>query len=154
MAIFGYSVTVFVFRTFYIHGHTKAFRWYDCHIGHTSRSLDCFTSNFSKTVCDTAKVLLIGNDTLAFDWCHFWWPWSTLEGHFSLGCHFHVHFNNPWHAYCFRVARSPSNSWASCNFLISSGHYVSAISQTSPLSNNCTVRIKTPDWNWLILLTV
>jgi len=23
---------------------------------HMSRSLDCFTSNFSKTVCDTAKV--------------------------------------------------------------------------------------------------
>jgi len=42
--------------------------------------------------------LLIGNHTLAFDWCHFWWPWSTSEGHFSLGCHFHVHFSNPWHA--------------------------------------------------------
>ena len=25
-------------------------------LGHISRSLDCFTSNFSKTVCDTAKV--------------------------------------------------------------------------------------------------
>jgi len=24
-------------------------------LGHISRSLDCFTSNFSKTVCDTAK---------------------------------------------------------------------------------------------------
>ena len=42
--------------------------------------------------------LLIGNHTLAFDWSYFWWPWSTLEGHFSLGCHFHVHFSNPWHA--------------------------------------------------------
>jgi len=31
--------------------------------------------------------LLIGNHTLAFDWCHFWWPWSTSEGHLSLGCH-------------------------------------------------------------------
>ena len=29
-------------------------------LGHISRSLDCFTSNFSKTVCDTAKVT-IGN---------------------------------------------------------------------------------------------
>ena len=38
---------------------------------------------------------LIGNHTLAFDWCHFWWPWSTFEGHFSLGCHFHVHFSYP-----------------------------------------------------------
>jgi len=43
--------------------------------------------------------LLIGNHTLAFDWCHFWWPWSTFKGHFSLGCHFHVHFSNPWHAF-------------------------------------------------------
>jgi len=25
-------------------------------LGHISRSLDCFTSNFSKTVCDTVKV--------------------------------------------------------------------------------------------------
>ena len=31
-------------------------------LGHISRSLDCFTSNISKTVCDTAKVTtLIGN---------------------------------------------------------------------------------------------
>ena len=42
---------------------------------------------------------LIGNHTLPFDWCHFWWPWSTFECHFSLGCHFHVHFSNPWHAF-------------------------------------------------------
>jgi len=42
---------------------------------------------------------LIGNHTLAFDWCHFWWPWSTFEGHFSLGCHFRVHFSYPWHAF-------------------------------------------------------
>jgi len=33
-----------------------------------------------------------------FDWCHFWWPWSTFEGHFSLGCHFHFHFSNRWQA--------------------------------------------------------
>ena len=54
-----------VFRTFYIHDHTTAFRWYDCpetvpslSLGHISRSLDCFTSNFSKTVCYTAKVTI------------------------------------------------------------------------------------------------
>ena len=28
------------------------------YLGHISRSLDCFTSNFSKTVCDTAKVTI------------------------------------------------------------------------------------------------
>ena len=27
-------------------------------LGDISRSLDCFTSNFSKTVCDTAKVAI------------------------------------------------------------------------------------------------
>ena len=27
-------------------------------LGHISRSLDCFTSNFSKAVCDTAKVTI------------------------------------------------------------------------------------------------
>jgi len=27
-------------------------------LGHISRSLDCFTSNFSKTVCDTTKVTI------------------------------------------------------------------------------------------------
>ena len=27
-------------------------------LGHISRSLDCFTSNSSKTVCDTAKVTI------------------------------------------------------------------------------------------------
>ena len=42
---------------------------------------------------------LIGNHTLAFDWSYFWWPWSTCEGHFSLGCHFHVHFSNLWHVF-------------------------------------------------------
>ena len=42
---------------------------------------------------------LIGNHTLAFYWCHFWWPWSTFESHFSLCCHFHVHFSYPWHAF-------------------------------------------------------
>jgi len=24
---------------------------------------------------------------------------STFEGHFSLGCHFHVHFSYSWHAF-------------------------------------------------------
>jgi len=27
-------------------------------LGHISRSLDCFTSNFAKTVCDMAKVTI------------------------------------------------------------------------------------------------
>ena len=45
-------------------------------LGDISRSLDCFTSNFSRTVCDTAKVSLLKTSnrksyTIAFDWCHF-----------------------------------------------------------------------------------
>jgi len=93
-----------VFRTFYIHGQL-ATRQLSRDVtvddlGDISRPLDCFTSNFSKTVRDTAKVRpLIGNHTLAFDWCHLWWLWSTFEGHFSLVCHFHVHFSNPWLAF-------------------------------------------------------
>jgi len=46
--------------------------------------------------------VLIGNHTLAFDWCHVWRSWSTFEGYFSLGCHFHVHFSNPWQAFASR----------------------------------------------------
>jgi len=65
---------------------------------------------------------LIGNHTLAFDWCHFWWPWSTFEGHFSLGCHFHVHFSNPWHAFALHGLPAiaellvSSRLWNSCRW--------------------------------------
>jgi len=59
--------------------------------------------------------VLIGNHTLAFDWCHLWWPWRPFEGHFSLCYHFRVHLSN---LAGFRVARSLSNSWASCNLLV------------------------------------
>jgi len=55
---------------------------------------------------------LLGNHTLAFDWCHFWWPLGTFEGHFSLGCHFHIDFSAIFGR--LGVAWSPSNSWASC----------------------------------------
>jgi len=79
-------------------------------------------------VCDTAKVtvsyyrLLIGNHTLAFDWCHFWWPCSTFEGHFSLGCHFHVHFSNPLHAFASHslpaIAELLVSNWISAILII------------------------------------
>ena len=51
-------------------------------LGYISRSLDCFTSNFSRTMLDTAKVTI--DYSVAFDWCHFWWSWMILEGHFTL----------------------------------------------------------------------
>jgi len=92
-----------VFRTFYTHGHTTAFRWYDCQWPWAYfKVIGLFHITFLKNGVWYGKSYyrqLIGNHTLAIDWCHFWWPWSTLEGHFSLGCHFHVHFSYPWHAF-------------------------------------------------------
>jgi len=112
-----YSLLLFiVFRTFYIHGHTTAFMWCDC--GWSLwyfKVIILFHIKFLKNGGWYGKNYyrpLIGNHTLAFDRCNFWWPWSSFEGHFSLGCHFHVPFQQS--LACFRVARSPSNSWASC----------------------------------------
>jgi len=70
-------------------------------LGHISRSLDSFSHQISQKRWYGKSYYrqLIGNHTLAFDWRHFWWPWSTFEGHVSLGCHFHIHFSNPWHAF-------------------------------------------------------
>jgi len=91
------------FRTFYIHGHTTAFRWYDCQWPWAYfKVTGLFHIEFLKNGVWYGKSYyrqLIGNCTLAFDWSYFRWPWSTFEGHFSLGCHFHVHFSNPWHAF-------------------------------------------------------
>jgi len=96
-----HSVTVF--RTFYIHGHTTAFTWYDCQWPWAYfKVIGLFRIKLLKNGVWYGKSyyrLLLGNHTLAFNWCHFWWPWSTFEGQFSLGCHFRVHFSNPWHAF-------------------------------------------------------
>jgi len=90
-------------KVFYIHGHTTAVRWYDCQWPWAYfKVIGLFHIKFLKTGMRYGKSyyrLLIGNHTLAFDWCHFWWPWCPFEGHFSLGCHFHVHFSNPWNAF-------------------------------------------------------
>jgi len=99
-----YSLHLFtVFRTFYIHGHTTAFRWYDCQWPLAYfKVIGLFHIKFLKNGVWYGKSYyrqLIGNHTRAFDWCHFWWPWSTFQSHFSLGCHFHVHFSYPWHAF-------------------------------------------------------
>jgi len=96
-----HSVTIF--RTFYIHGHSTAFRWYDCQWPWAYfKVIGLFHIKFLKNgVCYGKSYYrqLIGNHTLAFDWWHFWWPWSAFEGHFSLGCHLHVYFSYPWHAF-------------------------------------------------------
>jgi len=92
-----------VFRAFCIYGHMTAFRWYNCQWPLAYfKVIGLFHIKFLENGVWYGKSyysLLIGNHTLAFDWCHFWWPWSTFDGHFSLDCHFHVHFCNPWHAF-------------------------------------------------------
>jgi len=51
-----------VFRTFYIHGHTTAFRWYDCQWPWAYfKVTELFHIKFLKNgVCDTAKVTIQG----------------------------------------------------------------------------------------------
>jgi len=82
-----------VFRTFYIHGlaigHTIAFTRYDCQWPWPYfKVIGLFHIKFLINDVWYGKSyyrLLTGNHTLvAFDWCHFWWPWMIFEGHFTL----------------------------------------------------------------------
>jgi len=72
-----------VFRTFYIHGHMTAFKWYDCQWPWAYFKVTGLVHiKFIKNGAWYGKSYyrpLIGNHTLAFDWCHFWWPWSNLK---------------------------------------------------------------------------
>jgi len=76
-----------VIRIFYIHGHTTDFRWYDCQWPcWYFKVIRLFHIKFCKNGAWYGKSyyrLLIGNHTLAFDWCHFWWPLSTFVGHLA-----------------------------------------------------------------------
>jgi len=109
-----HSVTFF--RTFYIHGHTTAFRWYDCQLPWAYfKVIGLFHIKFLRNGVWYGKsyyIQLIGNHTLAFDWCHFWW----LQIHLKV-IQPRLSFPRPFQLSlaCFRVARSPSNSWASCS---------------------------------------
>ena len=75
-----------VFRTFYIHGHTAAFRWYDCQWPWAYSSLKViglFHIRFLKNDVWYGKSyyrLLIGNHTLTFYWSYFWW----IEAHLKV----------------------------------------------------------------------
>ena len=86
-----------------LYGHTTAFKWYNCQWPWAYfKVTGLFHITFLKNGAWYGKSYyrpLIGNHTLAFDWCHLWWPWSIFEGHFSLVCHFHVQFSNPWHTF-------------------------------------------------------
>jgi len=74
---------------FTLHGHTTAFRWYDCQWPWPyCKVIGLFHIKFLKNGAWYGKSYyrqLIGNHTLTFDWCHFWWPWSrpTFEGPFK-----------------------------------------------------------------------
>ena len=78
-----HSVTVF--RIFYIHSHTTAFRWYNGQWPWAYfKVIGLFHIKFLKNGLWYNKSYyrqLTGNHTLAFDWCHFWWTCSTFEGH-------------------------------------------------------------------------
>jgi len=103
-----------VFWTFYIHGRKTAFRWYNCQWPWAYFKVNgLFHVKFLKNGVWYGKSYyrqLKGNHTLAFDWCHFWWPWIWRSFHDRLS------FPRPFQQSlaCFRVARSPSNSWTSC----------------------------------------
>ena len=107
-----------VFRTFYIHGHTTAFRWYNSqwplayfkviglfHIKFLKNGVWYGKSYYRQLIGYTSFRLVPLLMTLKYIWRSF-----------SLGCHFYVHFSYPWHA-LIRVARSPSNSWTSCTLI-------------------------------------
>jgi len=79
-----------VCRTFYIHGHTTAFRWYDCQWPWAYfKVIRLFHIKVLKNGAWYGKSyyrLLISrpNHMLAFVWCHLWWPWMIFEGYFTL----------------------------------------------------------------------
>ena len=108
-----HSVTVF--QIFYIHGHMTAFRWYDrqwpwAHF----KVIGLFHIEFLKNGVWYGKSYyrqLIGNHTLAFN-CPLLmtlkYMWRSFQPRLSFPRPFQQSLA------CFRVARSPSNSWASC----------------------------------------
>ena len=77
-----------------LRNHTTAFRCCDCRWPwRYFKVIRLFHIKFLKYGAWYGKSyyrVITGNHTLAFDWCHFWWPWMIFEGHFSLGCHFHL----------------------------------------------------------------
>ena len=94
-----------VFRTFYIHGHTTAFTWYECqwHWPYF-KVIRLFHIRFLINGVWYGKGYCSYRKSYTSFRCPFWWPWSTFEGHFSLGCHFHVHFSNLWQAFMSRYS--------------------------------------------------
>ena len=85
-----------------IRNQISAFRWYECRSPwQYFKVIRLFHIEFLANGKSNYRVLM-ENHTLAFDWCHVWWPWSTFDGHFSLCGNFHVHFINLWQAFTLR----------------------------------------------------
>jgi len=99
-----------------IRNQTFAFTWYECRWPwQYFKVIRLFHIKFLVNGSLNGKRyyrILIGNHTLAFDWCHFWWPWSIFQPRLSFPCPFQQSLS------CFRIAQSPSNSWASCSTFI------------------------------------
>jgi len=95
-----HSVTVF--RTFYIHGHTTAFRWHNCQWPWAYfKVTGLFHIKFLKNGVWYGKSYyrqLMGNHT-SFRLVPLLMTLKYIWRSFSLGCHFHVHFSYPWHAF-------------------------------------------------------
>jgi len=127
-------------------------------LGHISRSLDCFTSNFSKTVCDTAKVT-IDKTTNRKSYTSFRlmpllmtlkYIWRSFQPRLSFPRPFQLCLA------CVRVARSPSNSWASCKFycmfycmLYFTWHVIASLwepAAENETSKGINVNVKVSNW--------
>jgi len=108
-----YSFTVF--WTFYIHGHTTAFRWYDCQWPWPYfKVIGLFHIKFLINGVWYSKSyyrLLIRNHTLVALFMTLKYIWRSIQRRLS----FLRQIEQP--LVCFRVARSPSNSWASCHIV-------------------------------------
>jgi len=71
-------------------------------LGHISRSLDCFISNFSKTVCDIRQKLLQATNRKSYTSYRLVPLLMTLKyiwRSFQPRLSFHVHFSYPWYAF-------------------------------------------------------
>ena len=107
-----------IFASFvHIHGHKTVFRWYDCQWPWAYfKVIGLFHIKFLKNVigtCDTAKVTNRKSYTsfrLVPLLMTLKYIWRSFQPRLS--------FLRPFQQSlaCFRVARSPSNSWAFCVF--------------------------------------
>jgi len=63
------------------------------------RDVTCYMGSHGVT-CYPTQVNVPRSDLSQEGWiCGYVYIFISLEGHFSLGCHFHVHFSNLWQAF-------------------------------------------------------